>query len=485
MVTPQEIATIVVLAAIAVGIVFWILGRVRKKRRAALVNRAVRQNGFGFESGAHWFAERVDELVPDDPDFDLLYYKYGAAYRRFAGRLVGIRGLQENDEGTMFDAIEIRLESTWSQSLPRGSKDAGRIKLSRRTKAPGLSNMLKQVLLSQDPNLRPEMAELKPFDAADEAFNTLFPVRFGGYRVRRALQTTDQLAEVAARLLRWQHLLYDFKLDSTECIVQLDCRKVTSWPILAGELMDLLGNLVAFADRLEQVLSSFQFSADDFHGPQPWYVGVTALATCQHCGAGLPLNGPVAEPICVACNQQNSFDEDLWTRLLIRPYMSYESNEGELAWAHDSVKLQHGNWRAELPACPGCRAPLPEDLINGQTVEAPLTFPCPACQHANTAAPVPEWVTQFAPRAVRMYNAETVSTASGAVAVNDEAAKPVLFACAQCGANLKITAEAERTITCEFCQASIYLPDGLWRKLHPVKTTTRWYLRYDHVLPKW
>jgi hypothetical protein len=56
--------------------------------------------------------------------------------------------------------------------------------------------------------------------------------------------------------------------------------------------------------------------------------------------------------------------------------------------------------------------------------------------------------------------------------------KPILFTCPSCGGNLKIDG-SERTITCSFCDSSIYLPDDLWHRMHPVKTVSRWYILMD------
>ena len=61
----------------------------------------------------------------------------------------------------------------------------------------------------------------------------------------------------------------------------------------------------------------------------------------------------------------------------------------------------------------------------------------------------------------------------GETALDEEAqalqagTKPVLFSCLQCGAALRIDGTT-RAVTCEFCSASNYLPDGVWMLLHPV-----------------
>jgi hypothetical protein len=46
------------------------------------------------------------------------------------------------------------------------------------------------------------------------------------------------------------------------------------------------------------------------------------------------------------------------------------------------------------------------------------------------------------------------------------AMQPVVMACMSCGAGLKVDGSS-RAVECSFCNASNYLPDGLWLRLHP------------------
>ena len=59
-------------------------------------------------------------------------------------------------------------------------------------------------------------------------------------------------------------------------------------------------------------------------------------------------------------------------------------------------------------------------------------------------------------------------------AVNRER-KPIAFQCIQCAAGLSVDG-TKRTVECQYCQASNYLPDGLWRELNPVPVMSEYYL---------
>jgi len=45
----------------------------------------------------------------------------------------------------------------------------------------------------------------------------------------------------------------------------------------------------------------------------------------------------------------------------------------------------------------------------------------------------------------------------------------VLFSCLGCGAALKVDARTPRLLACQYCEATSYLPDALWLRLHPAQ----------------
>jgi hypothetical protein len=51
------------------------------------------------------------------------------------------------------------------------------------------------------------------------------------------------------------------------------------------------------------------------------------------------------------------------------------------------------------------------------------------------------------------------------------------MSCPQCAGALQVTAESERTVTCQYCQSAVYLPDPLWQRLHPVRIAAWWYVK--------
>ncbi len=59
--------------------------------------------------------------------------------------------------------------------------------------------------------------------------------------------------------------------------------------------------------------------------------------------------------------------------------------------------------------------------------------------------------------------------------------RPVRFPCPSCDASLSVDGSS-RTVECSYCHTSAYLPDDLWRRLHPVRTARRIQLLLDDGL---
>ena len=55
--------------------------------------------------------------------------------------------------------------------------------------------------------------------------------------------------------------------------------------------------------------------------------------------------------------------------------------------------------------------------------------------------------------------------------------QPLLFACLECGAKLRVDGTA-RVVTCEHCQSATYLSDAMWLRMHPALKRQWFVLEY-------
>lgn len=202
------------------------------------------------------------------------------------------------------------------------------------------------------------------------------------------------------------------------------------------------------------------------------YLSCSAMTSCNNCGNPLQLTGPLRNVVCEHCQRTTITSEEYWSFLdyILREVGELSLGEvGQLSTGGTRVRYQ-----LEAPKCSHCNAVFRAVDIATGSVENVF---CPGCGKAFSTYPAGELTKRCAPNVVQFFGAEREATGTSE-SVSSESVKPVTFACPDCNGNLKITAEHERTVTCEYCSSDCFLPDGLWRRLHPVRGRCTWYFRY-------
>ena len=205
--------------------------------------------------------------------------------------------------------------------------------------------------------------------------------------------------------------------------------------------------------------------------------------TCNSCGNPLPLNAFVEEFTCPACNSINKIDNDTWKSLLdeatkdARSFAPGEGRNSQIMGGGGSFNIMYGS---QNPRCSKCKTPIPLDNLD--TLSQSPHYKCTKCENIIYVREGSGLKGSFSSFKYFIGEDESLinkGADSSAISENEEnKPKPVLFTCPSCGGNLKIDG-SERTITCSFCDSSIYLPDDLWHRMHPVKTVSRWYILID------
>lgn len=196
--------------------------------------------------------------------------------------------------------------------------------------------------------------------------------------------------------------------------------------------------------------------------------------SCTQCGNPLVLNGPQLKPKCDSCLQVVDVPAGIWKGWLENLLDDY----GELDWKHGaSSTIMSGEFTAKVnyyrlkPRCPECKEDLGVDVESG-TDEI---LHCLKCGKGSLDTfPAPEWLRNILP-ANQVYGAEREVEKRSEM---EAAPKPIVMACPQCGGTLKATAESERIMPCAYCNVDVYLPDAVWRKLHPARTIQEWFIRF-------
>lgn len=224
----------------------------------------------------------------------------------------------------------------------------------------------------------------------------------------------------------------------------------------------------------QRTITGTKYAVPEHYEPRSTFVFYETSTICQSCNRNLPINGPTREARCPDCLSTVTLDVDFWREVLTAPQASAEEHlreyDGRGGWAlTDGIR---GIWQLCLPHCSACGTTLPSSIAN-----ATGNATCPGCGEKIAVASPPPWLKELSPSVDRLIQAEvdggnTATTA--AVAQVEAGASAVMLSCPSCGAALKVDGSSERLVLCEYCQRRVFLPDELWRTIHPPRRVKRW-----------
>jgi len=197
---------------------------------------------------------------------------------------------------------------------------------------------------------------------------------------------------------------------------------------------------------------------------------VRVSTACVHCAEPVPVNGPVERVHCPHCEKDMPTPPGLANGIV-------EGNKGTLILAGLGQAFKVEASSDPNPECPKCGNSIPFEA-HRDAIGKTTTLACPGCGATIPTYPAPEWFKQQFPTALQVFggDADTAKAAGLDLHVNETKPAPIAIACPKCGGGLTITSDTARTVECTYCKASVFLPDALWKRLHPVKTMLRWTL---------
>jgi hypothetical protein len=205
----------------------------------------------------------------------------------------------------------------------------------------------------------------------------------------------------------------------------------------------------------------------------------TLRVDCPACGLPVPINAPVEDAHCHSCMKDFVVPSRVFAVLLTRfddgETGSRPFKEGAQAFI-DGMQA-HATAASRKPECGKCSASLSVDADDAAAMKS---YACASCGAEALGFPAPAWLKTHVSTAtwVTVTDATAMPGADTKKAAAD-ATHVVTLPCTQCGAPLHVTGDSERTVPCEFCKTDVYLPDDLWRRLHPVKTMSPWFVRFE------
>ena len=193
---------------------------------------------------------------------------------------------------------------------------------------------------------------------------------------------------------------------------------------------------------------------------------------CPKCDNPMPLNGPIETAHCEHCLSDTEIPNEYWTDILrelfdeLRKGMEEGTGSGSTIFGMFNTSLVTARFD---PYCYECKTGFEVD----ETVSKPYKHNCEKCRNVIEVRPGPDWLNEAFPPGTILIAAD-MREGGGEPAA---ASEPIAFVCPQCGGAL-IVDGTERVLPCEFCGIKVYLPDDLWRRMHPVKKKERWWVGF-------
>lgn len=197
-------------------------------------------------------------------------------------------------------------------------------------------------------------------------------------------------------------------------------------------------------------------------------IALQLMYDCNSCGSGFPVNGLTDGIDCPHCGHQYNLDQEFWTSTFdsntIREALSLEPRQVSTVTSMGPYGTLRYHCGHDLPKCPECDT---RNEVDGLT-EGDTELVCTKCEFPLALRPADRLARAISSSARFIINERGV----GPNAVElERKTELVLFACLKCGAGLEVDGTS-RNVTCQYCDSSNYLPEGLWRQLNPVPTVS-------------
>jgi len=207
---------------------------------------------------------------------------------------------------------------------------------------------------------------------------------------------------------------------------------------------------------------------------------IEAGISCPSCESYVPLNALVPSVLCPGCGKDLELSLDVWKTVLedsLEQASFLEDGEGSSSTIFGSYnyKVLYGRL---APRYDDTKDDIDIDMLLEKLDQGHVL-------HPESGAPtrvrrLPEQYRDTFKGVVALIGEDPsqLPGASEGLPMKTGLSGPIAFGCPNCGGSL-IVDGTSRMVDCRFCETQVYMPDDLWRRLHPVKKEKRWFLLFD------
>ncbi|MBN2893740.1 MAG: hypothetical protein JXL97_17860 [Bacteroidales bacterium] len=209
-----------------------------------------------------------------------------------------------------------------------------------------------------------------------------------------------------------------------------------------------------------------------------YFAHIKAKSTCPDCSNPIFINGPIEKVNCSSCLKEVKIGRDTIIDYFISGYEDLKTSpmrEASITYIGHPSSYIYGN---NPPKCPKCEEKIPTENLFENESEQQWNIECEKCGNLISVCKTPEWIRKKVPTARIVINAEFESQNKKS---NDQVElKGIVFSCPKCSAGLEVDG-TKRVIDCKYCSSSVYIPDELWFRLHPVEKVKEWYIGFTNI----
>ena len=193
---------------------------------------------------------------------------------------------------------------------------------------------------------------------------------------------------------------------------------------------------------------------------------------CPRCDHPVFLDGPILTAHCKSCQSDLDVPADYW----IETIESSRRKMQEVGIGEATGSMLIGVFQGNLtlarfdPYCDECKT----DFVDPWNLEGGSVYSCGKCGACYPVSEPPSWLSEGVSGIRLLINALLAEEGSGDDA-HASGAEPVALSCPECCGLLRVDGRS-RLVSCQYCEAGIYIPDGLWLRIHSGSRKRRWFV---------
>lgn len=207
-------------------------------------------------------------------------------------------------------------------------------------------------------------------------------------------------------------------------------------------------------------------------GPVVLGIGLQIALDCPHCVTPMAVDALVPAVHCPSCRRSLALPAELWSKVLgevVEGATRLREGAPDVVVASTAAGDVNVVFERKTPTCGICDHPIDVDAALRQATTTQGWAQCARCHG---------WLAFRPPPIAIRANVVAIACerfAASAEADPSKATQPLSFSCHQCGAVLSVDGTS-RMVTCQYCRASVVLPDALWKTVRPSGKAAYWYL---------